>query len=59
MSGGPSTETPLPVSMCCATWRTKPQHKDCPGRVRAGNLGPLLPCGCVVCRDRPNHRPDR
>lgn len=60
MSSGPRTETPLPTSMSCASWRTKPQHNDCPGRVRATSRpgAPLLPCGCEECKDKPNHRPD-
>lgn len=54
------TETPLPVSMRCASWRVKEQHDDCPGVVRATSLpgSPLLPCTCEQCASRPNHRAD-
>lgn len=52
------THATLPVSICCASWRTKPQHDDCPGRLKPGNRvdAPMLPCGCTECAGKPNHR---
>jgi hypothetical protein len=55
---GQSAETARVTSICCAAWRIKPQHDDCPGVTLLGNLGPLVRCACEECKDRPNHKPE-